>query len=872
MHPLPAPHGGRLLRVSFALIITIILALCYLLFRQAGAWRSQQQSVEHSHQVRLEIEELDRSLREAESTQRAMLLFEAEESPELRAKYEAFRSLVSSNLARLQSLVSDNPQQLAEVDKLAGKMAARIATLERNRRELRQLDGIARQDRLALGVEQTEAIDEALRVIRDNETRLLENRSEAARTATRQLLSIAGFGSAAGVVVLVLTFLLDQRNRRMQRAYQDKLAEARDAALDSVKTTSNFVASVSHEIRTPMNGILGASDLLSLDPRLGKEQLELVEVIRRSSESLLALINDILDLSKLQAGKMDFVPEDFTLIELLDEVLALFTGPAGRKQLELTYRVEPDIPRVLRGDPNRLRQVLVNLVGNAVKFTDAGSVVVSISRMTVGDGRPVLRFRVTDTGPGLSDEEQALLFQPFSRVNPSLAARHGGTGLGLAISREIVQRLEGSMGVESAPGCGATFWFTVRFAMAESPERPSGRLGDGGAVLLVEGREQTARSIEDHVTAWGMRVCHIADLAELSVTPPIEALKAVVVGNPLGGSWREAAQVISRRPDLAAAKVLVMAAPGETLPPDELARLGVHGRLRFPFRPSDLYNQLAKEDGDHAVATDAPEEPQERLPKVRVLLVEDNPVNQRVFSRQLEALGLEVAICSDGAEGVEARTRGTEALILMDCQLPVIDGFEATRRIRQWEADHGKPRLPIIAVTAHVMVGDAEACFQAGMDDFLPKPFDLAKLRRVVGRWLHGRADAPPVEMAKTSRDDEPQWIDFSQFEACLTGDAEGDNELIKMALNEAEDRIAEMHAALAAGDEDSWRRAAHRGRGSSATLGLVALADAFTRCENDGGPASDRTTALADLGGLLGFTRRMLATRDLQTTGSSEP
>jgi signal transduction histidine kinase/CheY-like chemotaxis protein/HPt (histidine-containing phosphotransfer) domain-containing protein len=870
MHPLPAPHGGKLLRVSFALIITIILALCYLLFRQAGSWRSQQQWVEHSYQVRLEIEELDRSLREAESTQRVMLLFEEEENSELRAKYEVFKNHVGSNLERLRSLVSDNPRQREEVTTLTGQLADRIALLERNSQDLRQLDRATRQERLELGVAQTEAIDRTLGVIRDNEARLLDERGDAARTATDQLLTIAGVGSVTGVVVLILTFLLDQRNRRTERAYQDKLAEARDVALDSVKTTSNFVASVSHEIRTPMNGILGASDLLSLDPRLGKEQLELVEVIRRSSESLLALINDILDLSKLQAGKMDFVPEDFALIELLDEVLALFAGPAGRKQLELTYRLEQDLPRLLRGDSNRLRQVLVNLVGNAVKFTEAGSVVVSISQMPVGDARPVLRFRVTDTGPGLSVEEQSLLFQPFGRVNPSLRARHGGTGLGLAISREIVLRLEGSMGVESVPGQGATFWFTARFALAESPQRPSGRLGGGGSVLLIEGRDQTARSMEDHVMAWGMKPWHIADPSELSDLPAIDALKAVVVGKPLGGSWREAVQAISRRSDFAGARVLVMVAPGDTLEADELARLGVHGRLRFPFRPSDLYNQLAEDGGDEALAMEPSHDAPEQLPKARVLLVEDNPVNQRVFSRQLEALGMEVTICADGAEGVAARAHGTEALILMDCQLPVMDGFEATRRIRQWEAEQGKPRLPIIAVTAHVMVGDAEACFQAGMDDYLPKPFDLARLRRVLARWLRGDTATASATATKEAADEEPLLIDFNQFDVCLTGEPEIDGDLIEMALNEADDRLAEMQAALSSGDDDAWRRAAHRGRGSSATLGFVALADAFARCENDAGPAADRVSALNDLASLSGITRRTLAAREFAHADAS--
>ncbi len=863
MDSLPAHREGKLLRASFALIITLILSLCFLLFRQAGSWQDQQQWVEHSYQVRVRIEALDRSLREAESTQRAMLLFEDSHPLELREKYEAFRNDLNLNLQRLRSLIGDNSSQMERVNELAAKLAIRTESLERNIGELRQLRGDERQARIEIGVAQSEEVDRVLDEMREEEARLLARRTAAARQETRKLLAIAGIGSAAGVVVLLLTFMLDQKNRRLQRAYQEKLATARDVALDSVKTTSNFVASVSHEIRTPMNGIMGASDLLRIDPRLGKEQLELVDLIRRSSGALLALINDILDLSKLQAGKMDFVRDDFVLIDLLDEVLALFSESAGRKQLELTYRIEPEVPHLVQGDPNRLRQVLVNLVGNAVKFTDAGSVVVTVSRVQVDDFRPVLRFRVSDTGPGLSEDDQTRLFQPFSRVNPALAARHDGTGLGLAISREIVLRMEGSMGVESTPGKGSTFWFTVRLHEAMSPTRPSGRLGSGGTVLVIEGRENTARSIEDHLGAWGLKPELVQDLAVLESLPPIENLFAVVIGQPLGASWKDATTLVSKRPDAEMARVLVLALPGKTADPEELERLGVHGGLRYPLRPSDLYNQLTEEHcEDHPARARVPEIVDD-LPSARILLVEDNPVNQRIFTRQLQALGMEVDICPDGTEGVEARKADTAALVLMDCQLPVMDGFEATRQIRKWETEQGYSRIPIIAVTAHVMVGDAEECFQAGMDDYLPKPFDLARLRQVLGRWLKA-GPAPSKQPESGLPAAEPEPVDFEQLSECLTGDEETDQELLGMALQEASDRIAEMRSALAAGDDTVWRRAAHRGRGSSATVGFAALSAAFAASEHDSGKPEERSQALEDLEALLGFTRRILSSRPL--------
>lgn len=853
-----------MLRISLGAIAVIILVLCLSMFRQAGEWRRQQQWVEHSYQVRVGIEELDRTLREAESTQRAILLFGEEVTPDLRAKYEEFRNNALSGLERLRELVADNPEQAALTARLGEMLGERVAMLERNIAGIHALDDAAKRERIGAGVALSGEIESLLGVIRRNESRLLAERTGKARKGTGLLLALAGVGSAAGVGVLVLAWSLDRKSRRMQHAYQEKLAAARDAALDSVKTTSNFVASVSHEIRTPMNGIVGASDLLRMDPKLGAEQRELVELIRRSGAALLSLVNDILDLSKLQAGRMDFVREDLSLPDLLDEVLALFAAPAARKRLELTYTLDADVPRRVSGDPNRLRQVLVNLVGNAVKFTDSGSVSVTVARVPVDDPRPVLRFGVADTGPGLTEEERSLLFMPFNRVNASLAARHDGTGLGLAISREIVQRMEGSMGVDSEPGEGAAFWFTARFDAAESPDTPSGRLGDGGVVLVIESRERTAAAMREHLAAWGLEPRCWSGPGEWGEAPLPENLRAVIVGEPAGCRWQEALSALAERGDLGGARVLVMPPPDEAPDREEMERLGVDGRLRFPFRPSELYNHLAREASGGESAAEVPAAAVEKLPHARILLVEDNPVNQRIFTRQLEALGLEVVVRGDGAEGVEGRMRDDVAAVLMDCQLPVIDGFEATRRIRAWEAEHGRPRMPVIAVTAHVMVGDAEECFRAGMDDYLPKPFDLAKLRTVLGRWLRPRTpveDAGPVESASGfAGEDDP--IDFSQLGECLTGDGEADAELIRMALDEAEARLHQMMTALASGDDETWRRAAHRGRGSSATVGFAALAEAFGECEHDEGGAASRAAALKDLGGLLGFTRRQLGAR----------
>ena len=753
--------------------------------------------------------------------------------------------------------MTDSAAQSAQVNELGVLLKQRLEILERNATELNQLTPEARELRIREGITLTQNIENQVEKIRRHESRVLQERAEGATRSETRMLIIAFGGSAFGVVILFLTAWLERRNREENARYQSRLAEARDAALDAVKATSNFVASVSHEIRTPMNGVLGAADLLSHDARLNGKQRELVETIRISGQSLLDLINDILDLSKLRAGKMDFIREDFVLSDTVEEVLAVFADQAGRKRLDLAYRISPDVPRVLRGDARRLRQVLLNLVGNAIKFTERGSVSVEVHTRPGEQGRPVLRFRITDTGPGISVEQQERLFEPFSQVNASLSRKHHGTGLGLAISREIVQHFEGTMGVESQLGEGATFWFTACFHAAHSADRPSARLCRGGVLLLIEGRYQTAHSIEHHALAWGLKVIVVSDATELKALSPVKGLVAVVIGQPLGTSWQKMAALLQTRPDLVKAPRFVLASLHETIPPEQLKTAGVRDTLRFPFRPSDLYNLLAD---DVVPETPVPRETiRIELPQAKILLVEDNPVNQRVFTRQLETLGLKVDIRDDGADGVEARCNGGYDVILMDCQLPTMDGFEATRQIRAWEAQQNAKRVPIVAVTAHVMAGDAEACFQAGMDDYLPKPFDLAKLQQVLARWL---PEAEPKEHASKDSASAAQAgvLDVPQLESCLIGDAPADAELLEMSLAETEDRLREMRQALEGEDDEKWRRAAHRAKGSCATLGFRELAAFFDKAEHQPGSTTDRAVLLEEAEAALGRTRGALA------------
>ena len=855
-------HDGKFLRISVPLVAGIVIALCCLLLWQTDHLRNQQQWVERSYQVRVELEALDRSLREAESIQRAFLLTEGDS--DLMNSFKGYRKNVIEHLAELRKLVADNPMQAAQVGLLVGLLDERLQGLERNATELRILPADQREKRFREGIAQTARIDGEVEKIREYESRLTKERVAAAAKSETRMLGMAFSGSAFGVVVLFLTAWMDRRNRHESDRYQTRLAEARDAALDAVKATSTFVASVSHEIRTPMNGVLGAADLLSHDARLNGKQRELVETIRISGQSLLDLINDILDLSKLRAGKMDFVREDFAVSDTIEEVMAMFADPAGRKRLDLTYRIAPDVPQAVRGDARRLRQVLINLVGNAIKFTERGSVLVEVNMRPGEKGRAVLRFRVTDTGPGISAEQQERLFEPFSQVNVSLSRKHHGTGLGLAISREIVHHFEGTMGVESQWGEGAAFWFTACFDISHSPDRPSTCLCRGGLLLLIEGRYQTAHSIEHHALAWGMKVIVVSDATGLKALSPVKDLVAVVIGQPLGSSWQKMAALLQTRSDLQKAPRFVLAPLHESIAQEQLEATGVRDTLRFPFRPSDLYNLLADESASGS-STQSGSVPHSsdiakiELPDAKILLVEDNPVNQRVFTRQLEALGLKVDIRDDGPDGVEARCNGGYDVILMDCQLPTMDGFEASQQIRTWEAQQNAKRVPIIAVTAHVMAGDAEACFQAGMDDYLPKPFDLSKLQRTLARWLPEAGDskhkpvAPPPAL-------QVGVLDVPQLEACLIGDSDADAELVEMSLSETEDRLREMRESLEDDDDETWRRCAHRAKGSCATLGFRELSMFFEKAEHRPGNGTDRAVLLEETEASLGRTRGALA------------
>jgi len=666
------------------------------------------------------------------------------------------------------------------------------------------------------------------------------------------LAQIEGRGAA-------LTHHRDELERQVS-VRTEQLERAKNAAEAASRAKSAFLATMSHEIRTPMNGVLGMAEML-LGTELTDNQRNYTRLVKRSGEHLLVIINDILDFSKIEAGKLTIEYINFNLWDLLEDIHTVYTPQAQAKGIALDFDIANDIPVAICGDPNRLRQIMANLLGNAIKFTEQGRIQAAVRVASEDSQAVMLRFEVRDTGIGIAQDARSRIFEAFSQADDSTTRKYGGTGLGLAISKELVELMGGTIGVERGKPQGSVFWFTVGFDKrrvdpdAPGVATPGSRQHTlaGLRVLVVDEAHDSRVGLERHLAAWEATCASATGAAD--ALAQLEA--AARAGQPFDAAVLDMelqqssglllAATIKANPVTRPTRLVLLSPERLAADPVQRREAGVAYQLIQPARAADLFACLAtRPRGATAPAPQFMPPPAAPQPggvtRVRrVLLAEDNPVNVEVAKAMLESLGLQAQVAHNGAEALQAVRAGEFEAVLMDCQMPVMDGFAATAAIRRAERESAGARqaprpLPIIAITANALQGDREACLAAGMDDYLSKPFSQQQLAAVIGRWIalplaagvhHG--DALPTLPPETRAVIQREVINGAALDKIRALSRDGGDVLVQKVINayvgDVPRHLRTLRQAIGGVDAGTVKRVAHSLKSASANVGAEALA-----------------------------------------------